>query len=90
MDAVHKTNGMSGKDPKVSDKRYQFRDRRSGEDRRMLHSLEYFSDGGIDRRAGLERRENKERRTNCVRVSEWSSACPDYEDEEYLERRIKL
>lgn len=87
---MHKRNELSGRSLKESEKRYQFRDRRSGDDRRMLHHLEYFNDGGIDRRAGLERRDNKERRTNCVRVSEWSSACPDYEDEEYLERRIKL
>ena len=87
---MYKRNEIPGKDLEVSEKRYQFRDRRSGEDRRMLHCLEYFKDGGIDRRSSLERRDNTERRTDCVRVSEWSSACPDYEDEEYLESRIKL
>ena len=87
---MYQKNDTSGKDPRKLQNRYQFTDRRSGEDRRMLYFLDYFKDGGIDRRSGEERRDNKERRTNCVRVSEWSSACPNYEDEEYLERRIKL
>lgn len=87
---MYDRNDVSDRDLKKPGRRYQFRDRRSGEDRRMLHYLAYFKDGGIDRRSGLERRDNTERRTDCVRVNEWSSACPDYEDEEYIQRRIKL
>lgn len=65
-------------------------DRRSGEDRRKVYSLEYFKQGNLDRRKQQERRTNVERRADCVRVSEWSSACPNYEDEEYLEGRVKI
>lgn len=67
-----------------------FMDRRSGEDRRKVYSLDYFKSGGIDRRMSDERRVNKERRKDCVRVSEWSSVCPDYEDIDYIEGRIKI
>ena len=63
-------------------------DRRSGEDRRAVHSLEYFQKGYFCRRSGLERRNNYERRAGCIRVSEWSSVClvPEDKDsdDEYL------
>ena len=54
-------------------------ERRSGEDRRSIYSLRYFSEGGQERRSGKERRSPTERRADCVRVSNWSSVC-DYED----------
>lgn len=87
---MHPENDRSGKNLKELRRRDQFMDRRSGEDRREIHSLTYFQEGGIDRRSGLERRNNKERRTGCVRVSEWSSACPNYQDKEYLDRRVEI
>ncbi|MFN2354271.1 MAG: hypothetical protein ABR512_07085 [Desulfopila sp.] len=58
-------------------------DRRSGEDRRKVHLLEYLLEGNPDRRSGRERRQNVERRQGCIRISEWSSACPDAEEMEH-------
>lgn len=37
-----------------------------------------------------ERRKHKERRADCIRVSEWSSVCPNYEDQEYRDGRILI
>lgn len=51
-------------------------DRRSGEDRRVAYDLDYFQDGGNERRSLKERRKQGERRERCQRVSEWSSVCP--------------
>lgn len=55
-------------------------DRRSGEDRRKIYSLDYFLKGNPDRRINPERRFNKERRQDCIRVDEWSSICPDNDE----------
>ena len=62
------------KDKRTSD---PFVDRRSGEDRRVAYDLNYFSNGGIERRKGTDRRQQDERRDSCVRVSKWSSVCKD-------------
>lgn len=71
-----------------------YRDRRSGEDRRKIYSLDYFTLGGPDRRSGMERRYNKERRQDCIRVDEWSSVCPDkkelFNDGVYIIQKIPL
>jgi hypothetical protein len=48
-------------------------DRRSGVDRRNVHDLDYFQQGGVERRSWKERRSNEERRKNWVRVAEWAS-----------------
>lgn len=48
-------------------------DRRSGEDRRRAYDLDYFSNGGAERRYWKERRSNVERRVDWTRVSKWSS-----------------
>ena len=53
-----------------------FLDRRSGDDRREAYDLDYFREGGAERRAQNERRQPLERREGCIRVSEWSSICP--------------
>jgi len=53
-----------------------FLDRRSGDDRREAYDLDYFRDGGTERREKNERRHPRERRDGCIRVSEWSSVCP--------------
>ena len=58
-------------------KKDPFVDRRSGEDRRNGYDLEYFPNGGSERRSGKERRRKDERRGRCFRVSDWSSICPD-------------
>jgi hypothetical protein len=54
-----------------------FVDRRSGEDRRKTYDLDYFQNGGVERRKGPDRRQQDERRDGCVRVSKWSSVCKD-------------
>ena len=64
------------KDDRIND---PFVDRRSGEDRRVAYDLDYFQDGGIERRKRIDRRQQDDRRGNCVRVSKWSSVCADYE-----------
>ncbi len=52
-------------------------DQRSGEDRRQVHLLSYFSKGGIENRNAKERRVSNERRKGCIRVTRWSSVCID-------------
>lgn len=52
-------------------------DRRSGDDRRQVYDSDYFEMGGLERRKGQDRRQPDERRQECVRVSKWSSVCPD-------------
>ena len=64
---------QKSKESRTSD---PYLDRRSGEDRRQAYDLEYFSEGGSERRLGEERRRAKERRQDCVKVSKWSSVCP--------------
>jgi hypothetical protein len=52
-------------------------DRRSGEDRRQVYDADYFENQGQERRIHSERRHPAERRGRCVRVTTWSSVCPD-------------
>jgi len=60
-------------------KKDPFVDRRSGEDRREGYDLDYFQEGGTERRKRKERRRKGERRDSCIPVSDWSSVCPDDE-----------
>ena len=62
------------KDSRVRD---PYMDRRSGEDRRLAYDADYFQDGGFERRKNNDRRQQDERRDSCIRVSRWSSVCPD-------------
>jgi len=48
-------------------------DRRSPDDRRQIHDLDYFDCGGKDRRQDLERRSTGELREDWVRYTQWSS-----------------
>jgi hypothetical protein len=48
-------------------------DRRSGEDRRRAYSLDYFINGGMERRISGERRKNTERRADWRQVGKWYS-----------------
>jgi hypothetical protein len=48
-------------------------DRRTGEDKRKLYSLDYFTEGGEERRKGRERRQSGERRRAWARVYKWCS-----------------
>ena len=68
------TEGQPLKDRRIGD---PFLDRRSGDDRRESYDLDYFEQGGVERRIGIDRRQRGERRVQCVNVSQWSSICPD-------------
>jgi hypothetical protein len=50
-------------------------DRRSEEDRREAHHLDYLLNGGTERRSGKERRSRVERRSGWVRAGQWYSIC---------------
>ena len=50
-------------------------DRRSGDDRRKVYDLDFFEQGGVERRSGIEPRQKRERRDQCVKVSERTSVC---------------
>ena len=52
-------------------------DRRCGDDRRVVYDSDYFENGGKERRQSEDRRKQYERRTGCIRVSKWSSVCPE-------------
>lgn len=60
------------KPPEISVKRSPI-DRRSGEDKRKRYNLDYFTDGGEERRKGKERRQSEERRSGWARVYKWCS-----------------
>ena len=44
-------------------------DRRSGDDRRKLHVLDFFKGGGIERRSGVESRQKGNHSVQSVAVS---------------------
>ncbi len=48
-------------------------DRRRGEARRRAYDLDYFLNGGSERRRYVDRRWRKEMRSGWVRVTKWSS-----------------
>jgi hypothetical protein len=54
-----------------------FLERRSGDDRREAYDLDYFEQENVERRKIAERRHGNDRRAQCVKVSQWSSVCPD-------------
>jgi len=57
-------------------------DRRSGDDRRRIYSLEYFSEGGVERRFDSDRRDRAERRRGWTRTDQWSSYPTDHDDDD--------
>jgi hypothetical protein len=67
-------------DDQLEDKKLRqhdtYLDRRSGDDRREKHSLNYFDDGGLERRTHRERRESEERRAGYTRIGPWTSVGP--------------
>ena len=65
---------MRSTDERIAD---PYVDRRSGDDRRAVYDSDYFENDGLERRSGLDRRQREERRDSCLRVSKWSSVCPD-------------
>jgi hypothetical protein len=58
-----------------------YMDRRSGEDRRQVYDSNYFAAGGKERRSYKERRQQKERRSDCIPTGEWTSVCPDDDED---------
>jgi hypothetical protein len=62
------------KDRRVGD---PYVDRRSAEDRRQVYDTDYWESGGIERRSAKDQRQQKERRNSWVKVSKWSSVCPE-------------
>lgn len=73
-------------------------DRRTGYDRRVVHDLCYFDNGGSERRSNSDRRTSNEMRTDWVRIPSLSSTrvqwpVPVRQDEElphtYLKRILK-
>jgi len=48
-------------------------DRRSQKDRRSAYDLDYFFNGGAERRGWIERRSQAERRVAWKRVDKWAS-----------------
>ena len=71
FDALEKSESKR-KLSKISVKRSAI-DRRSGEDKRNRYNLDYFTDGGAERRKGKERRQSGERRSGWARVYKWCS-----------------
>jgi hypothetical protein len=64
MNSQSSTRSADPRYRSITEKRRScFLDRRSGEDKRRVYSLDYFSTGGSERRHGRERRAHGERRT---------------------------
>ncbi len=53
-------------------------DRRSGDDERQSYSLDYFTNGGQERRRQVERRRLGERRGDWVRAGKWCSIYSEF------------
>jgi hypothetical protein len=73
----------------VHEKRKQdpYLDRRMLDDRRDAFFINYFLEGGAERRANRERRIPVERREGCTPVSKWSSVCVPELASEALKRK---
>ena len=65
----------------MREKRHFDIDRRSMKDRRRAHHLEYFLNGGPEKRRGKGRRSKVERRTDWIRVNHWYSVFPWGDDQ---------
>lgn len=63
-------------DNKKPQKKRAFFDRRSGHDRRNAYNIDYFLEGGLERRTnskGERRNGEKDRRKDWIKISPWSS-----------------
>ena len=63
-------------DNEKSKKKRAFFDRRSGQDRRKAYNIDYFLEGGVERRThakGERRNHEKDRRKHWIKISRWSS-----------------
>ena len=59
-----------------SKKKRSFFDRRSGQDRRKAYNIDYFLEGGVERRnspTGDRRNGDNDRREDWIKISRWSS-----------------
>ena len=72
-DFDHKDESESNKEPAKDQMKRSLMDRRSGDDKRKLYNLDYFTAGGEERRKGKERLQSDERRKGWVRVYKWCS-----------------
>ena len=72
-DIEHIERSEFNKKPEKASVKRSLVDRRSGEDKRKRYSLDYFTDGGEERRKGKERRQSEERRSGWARVYKWCS-----------------
>ncbi len=72
-DTDHKEDTESRKEPSETPMKRSLIDRRSGDDKRKRYNLDYFTDGGEERRKGKERRQSDERRSGWARVYKWCS-----------------
>ena len=72
-DTDHKEDIASRKEPSKDPVKRSLVDRRSGDDKRKRYSLDYFTEGGEERRKGKERRQSGERRSGWARVYKWCS-----------------
>ena len=62
--------------PDKSKKKRSFFDRRSGQDRRKAYNIDYFLEGGVERRTsptGERRNGDNDRRRDWIKISQWSS-----------------
>jgi len=63
-------------DKNKNKKKRAFFDRRSGQDRRKAYNIDYFLEGGLERRThatGDRRDHEKDRRKDWIKISRWSS-----------------
>jgi hypothetical protein len=63
-------------DNKKSKSKRSYFDRRSGQDRRKAYNIDYFLEGGVERRThpnGERRNHEKDRRKDWIKISRWSS-----------------
>ncbi len=60
----------------MRDRRGSVIDRRSGRERRCgIRNIDYYWNGGVERRSCVERRASQERRAEWERVGPWYSVC---------------
>lgn len=57
----------------MAEQQREYNDRRSDEDRRKVHDLDYFSTENDERRRFCERRAKDERRITWAKVGQWAS-----------------
>jgi len=79
----HMSENQSLEDRRAID---PLRDRRSGNDRRKVHDLDFFKRGGIDRRSGVVSRQKEGHSAQSINVSQAPAYLPkqDHQSNEWL------